>query len=56
MYVLGRRAQKLKNIFFPLMTTIYDFAPKVDSWAKKYVNPSLETWNVSDVFGIFIPR
>ena len=32
------------------MTTFYDFALKTEtSWAKKGVNPSLETWNVNDV-------
>ena len=33
------------------MTTLYDFALKIEaSWAKKDVNPNLETWNVNDVF------
>ena len=49
-YILGRSAQKLKNIFFSLLTIFYDFALKIEtSWAKKAVKPSLETWNVNDV-------
>ena len=49
MYILGISAQKLKNIF-PLMTTFFDFALKIEtSWAKKDVKPSLETWNANDV-------
>ena len=32
------------------MTTLYDFALRIEtSWAKKSINPSLETWNVNDV-------
>ena len=50
MYILGGSAQKLKNIFFPLMTIFYDFALKIEtSGAKKDVQPSLETWNVNNV-------
>ena len=49
-YILGRSAQKLKNIFFPLLIIFYDFALKIEtSWTKKDVKPSLETWNVNDV-------
>ena len=33
------------------MTTFYDFALNIEaSGAKKDVKPSLETWNVNDVF------
>ena len=50
MYILRRSVQKLKNTFFPLMATFYDFALKIEtSCAKKDVKPSLETWNVNDV-------
>ena len=32
------------------MTTFYDFTLKIEtSWAKRDVNPSLETWNLSYV-------
>ena len=49
-YILARSAQKLKKHIFPLMTTFYDFALKIEaSWVKKDVKPSLETWNVNDV-------
>ena len=49
MYILGISGQKLKNIF-PLTTTFYDFALKIEtSWAKKVVKPSLETWSANDV-------
>ena len=44
-----RSAQKLENIF-TLMTTFYNFTPKIEtSWAKKVVKSILETWNVNDV-------
>ena len=39
-----------KNLktYFPLMTTFYDFALKIEtSWAKMDIKPSLETWNVN---------
>ena len=50
MYILARSAPKLKKHIFPLMTTLYDFALKIEtSWAKKGVKSSLETWNVNDV-------
>ena len=42
-------AQKLENRF-TLMTTFYNFTPKIEtSWAKKVVKFILETWNVNDV-------
>ena len=38
-----------KNILFPLMTTFYNFALKIEtSWAKKVVKPILETWNAAN--------
>ena len=50
MYIVARSAPKLNKHIFPLMTTIYDFALKIEtSWATKDVKSSLETWNVSDV-------
>ena len=49
-YILARSAQKLKKNIFPLMTTSYNFALTIEtSWAKKDVEPSLETWNLNDV-------
>ena len=55
MYILGRSAQKLKNIFFPLLIIFYDFAFKIEtSWAKKDVKASLETWNVNDVIACIL--
>ena len=46
MYILARSAPKFKKKdIFPLMTTLYDFALKIEtSWAKKHVKSSLETW------------
>ena len=42
--------ENLKKHTFPLMTTFYDFALKIEaSWVKKDIKPSLETWNISDV-------
>ena len=44
----GKKCLKIKNHIFPLMTTFYDFALKIEaSWAKKDVKPNLETWNVN---------
>ena len=38
-----------ENILFPLMTTFYNFALKIEtSWAKKVVKPILETWNAAN--------
>ena len=49
MYILKKRAPILKNIIFPLMTTLYDLAFKIEtSWAKKAVKPILETWNATN--------
>ena len=47
MYILKKRAQKLKNI----ISSPYNFALKIEtSWAKKVVKPILETWNaVNDI-------
>ena len=46
--MLRKRAQKLKkkHIIFPLMTTLYKFALKIEANAFK---PILETWSVNDV-------
>ena len=46
--MLRKRAQKLKkkHIIFPLMTTLYNFALKIEANAFK---PILQTWNVNDV-------
>ena len=51
MYILARSAPKFKKKdIFPLMTTLYDFALKIEtSWAKKHVKSSSETWNINDV-------
>ena len=39
---------KLENIF-TLMTTFYNFTPKIETiWAKKGVKSILQTWNVND--------
>ena len=50
MHILRRSAQKLKNIFFHLMTIFYNFTLKIEtSWTKNVVKPILETWNANDV-------
>ena len=49
MYIL-RSAPKLKNMFFPLTATFYNFTLKLEtSWTKKVVKSILETWNFNDV-------
>ena len=38
-----------KKIFFPLITTFYNFSLKIEtSCAKNVLKPILETWNVND--------
>ena len=59
MYVLRKNVQKFKSIIFPLMTTFYNFALKIEtSWVKKVVKPISETWNIANdviaYFGLFI--
>ena len=51
MYILRKSAPKLKkHIFFPLTTTFYNFAVKIEtSLTKKFVKPILETENGNDV-------
>ena len=47
----GKKCLKIKKKHtFPLTTTFYDFALKMETrWVKKDVKPSLKTWNANDV-------
>ena len=46
---------KLKHIIFPLMTTLYNFALKIEtSWAKKVVKPISETWNAANNVFVYV--
>ena len=46
----GKKCPKIIKHIFPLTTTFYDFALKIEtSWVNNYVKPSLGTWNVNDV-------
>ena len=45
-----KKCLKIKKHTFPLMTSFYHFALKIDaSRVKKGLKSSLETWNVNDV-------
>ena len=50
-YIFRWSSHKLwKKYICPLMTTFYNFTFKVEtSWAKKVLNPILETWKNKDV-------
>ena len=50
MCILKKMCPKIKKIFFPLVTTFYNFALKIEtSWAKRVVKPILESWNAANV-------
>ena len=50
MYILRRSAQDLKNVFFALMSTLWNFNLNIESiWADKVVKSILETWHVNYV-------
>lgn len=52
MYILRKKAQKLKNItFLYFMAIFHNFAFKVEiGWATRVFNPILEIKNVNDVY------
>ena len=49
MYILSKSAPK-NHYFFPILSTFYNFALKIEtSWAKKVVKSILETWKANDI-------
>ena len=51
LYIFVKNFLKVENmLFFHLVTTLYNFAIKIEtSWAKRVRKSILETWNANDV-------
>ena len=55
MYILKKKCPKIKkNITFPLVTTLHNFALKIESWAKEVVKSSWKTWNTANDFIVYV--